>query len=229
MSCLKGVLIDFGNTIAHVNQEDDKKFNEEIASALADQGYERPVDEVTRVLNNAYRETTQGEVKDLEEFWRLFLRNLGIDGNLHLVNVLMELQNRHIPTIFRLYDGAFEVLSVLGKKYKLALVSNCAIGLSNVIEAMGLNEFFEAVVLSYEVGVRKPESRMYHEALKRLKLNPSECIFVSDEISDLEGARKIGLKTILVRQGERTIHGAKDPAFRAEFDCNHITEIVKYL
>ena len=47
--------------------------------------------------------------------------------------------------------------------------------------------------------------------------------------SDLEGAREVGLKTILVRQGEHTTHNAKDPNFKPEFQCNKISEILNFL
>jgi len=98
-----------------------------------------------------------------------------------------------------------------------------------VIEALGLNRFFESVILSYEVGAKKPETRIYLTALRTLKLKPEECIFVADEISDLEGARKIGLKTILVRQGPHTQHENKDPTFKPDYECSNIRELLKFL
>ena len=94
--------------------------------------------------------------------------------------------------------------------------------------------FFECIVLSYEVGVRKPDKRIYVEALQRLKLRPEECVFVSDAISDLEGARKLGLKTILIRQREYPFSfvregKAKDANFEPDFKCKHISQIIKCL
>ena len=77
--------------------------------------------------------------------------------------------------------------------------------------------------------MRKPDRRIYLEALKRIRLKPDECVFVSDEISDLEGAREVGLKTILVHQGPNTLQKAKDPNFKPDFQCNHISEITGLL
>jgi HAD superfamily hydrolase (TIGR01509 family) len=229
MSVLKGVLIDFGGTIAKTDEEDDRRFIEEIVSVLKGYGHEKTPDEVARTLHNGYRGSTKGEVRDLEEFWNLFSRNLSIPENPKLARELTGLQRGHLATVCQLYDGAIPVLSVLKRKYELALVSNCAIGLSDVIEALGLSHFFKAVVLSYEVGVRKPDRRIYLEALLRLRLNPDKCVFVADEISDLEGAREVGLKTILVRQSEMTLNNAKDPNFRPDFQCNRISEILEFL
>jgi FMN phosphatase YigB (HAD superfamily) len=57
----------------------------------------------------------------------------------------------------QLYDGVLSVLSALKAKYKLALVSNCRVGLAEVIDAVGLTPFFTSLVLSYQVGVGKPD------------------------------------------------------------------------
>ena len=87
----------------------------------------------------------------------------------------------------------------------------------------------ESIVLSYETGSLKPERQIYAEALERLGVEPEECVFVSDEISDLEGANEVGLKTLLVLQGQCTHHNVKDSNFRPDFECNYISEITKFL
>lgn len=180
-------------------------------------------------MDNAYYISSKGEVKDIYEFWKLLLKSLGISERSELIMDLTELRNRHVAKGFRLYDKVTPVLSGLKKRYKLALVSNCSVGLSDVLRAMGLIRFFECIILSYGVGGRKPDMRIYLETLRRPKLQPRECVFVADEISDLEGARNVGLKTILVRQGEQTTQNAKDPNFKQGFQCCNISEISKFL
>ena len=131
--------------------------------------------------------------------------------------------------LIKLYKDAILVITYLKKRYKLALVSNCSVGLSDVLKALGLDRFFEYMILSYEVKVKKPDRRIYLEALQKLNLDPEKCVFVADEISDLEGAREVGLKTFLIRQGPNTFHEAKDPNFYPDYQCNHISEITKFL
>jgi FMN phosphatase YigB (HAD superfamily) len=70
---------------------------------------------------------------------------------------------------------------------------------------------------------------MYLDTLQCLGLGADQCIFVADEISDLEGATEVGMKTILVRQGKHTFHEAKDQKFQPDFQCNRISEITKFL
>jgi len=226
---LKGVLIDFYWTIAYCDKDDGKLHREEIVKVLGRAGCATSYDEVSSVSDNTSRGATRGEIKDMHEFWRTFLRNLGISDQPALVQELKELRDRHLTKGIKLYDGTLRVLSDLKKKYRLALVSNCSVGLSEVIDAHGLTPFFDSIVLSYNAGVRKPEGRIYLKALEELELGPEACIFVADEISDLEGASEVGLRTLLVRQGDYIYRDAKDPAFKPDFQCDNISEITDFI
>jgi HAD superfamily hydrolase (TIGR01509 family) len=226
---LRGVLIDFGYTLAYLNEENVREYREELVSILNKYGYNVTLDDFVPILDNTYRRITRGEVKDICGFWKVLLENLGIRDTPTLIQELTELRKNHTPTRFRLYDDVISVLSALREKYKLALVSNCFVGLSDILKSLDLTRFFECIILSYEVSVMKPDRRIYLDALQRLKLRPEESVFVSDAISDLEGAREVGLKTMLIRQGKRTNQGAKDPNFKPDFQCKHISEIIDYL
>jgi putative hydrolase of the HAD superfamily len=131
--------------------------------------------------------------------------------------------------MWKLYPEVLETLTALKEKYQLALVSNCGLGTDKTIHALGLTGFFSCIILSYQVGVRKPDKRMYLKALKCLGLKAEECVFVADEISDLEGAREIGLETILVQQGLSTLKDAKNTTFEPDFQVNQISEVTKIL
>ena len=231
---LRGVLFDFGYTLAYPDEENVRRYREKLVSILMKYGYNKTLDDFVPVLESTYKNATKGRMKDICELWKALLKNLGIPERSTLVQELTELRKHHVATRLRLYDNVILVLSSLKKKYKLALVSNCFVGLSDILRALNLIHFFECIVLSYEVGVRKPGRRIYLEALQRLKLRPEECIFVSDAISDLEGARKLGLKTILIRQGEYPFSfvredKAKDANFEPDFKCKHISQIIKCL
>jgi putative hydrolase of the HAD superfamily len=102
-------------------------------------------------------------------------------------------------------------------------------GTREEINNLDLSKFFEHMSLSNEVGVRKPDKRIYLDTLKALTLEGHECIFVADEISDLEGARPLKMKTLLVRQGSNTYSEAKDPNFKPDLECKRISEITRFL
>ena len=80
---------------------------------------------------------------------------------------------------------------------RLALVSNVDASEMSAWPESPIREAFDAVVLSCEVGMAKPEPGIYLEACKRLGLRPSECMFVGDGGSqELSGARALGITTV---------------------------------
>jgi HAD superfamily hydrolase (TIGR01509 family) len=173
--------------------------------------------------------SNKGQIADFQKFWKLLLNDLEVKEQPELTQELEAAWKHHHHGLFQLYEGAVAVLTSLKREYAMALVSNCAIGLSDVIESLCLTGYFNCILLSYEVGVRKPDKRIYLEALNCLELEPDDCIFVADEISDLEGARRVGLKTMLVRQGSHPAHEAEDPTFKPDFECAKISEISSFL
>lgn len=225
----KGVLIDFGGTLAHVDELENRRYEEALVSTLKKYGCELHLRDLTSVLASTYVGSTKGELKTPQEFWSLVLRKLRIPAQPDLMSGLEAVRNSHVSGIWKLYDGVFAVLPILQKKYRLALVSNCAVGTDKLIGSLGLANFFSCTILSYQVGVRKPDKRMYLEALRCLELEAHECIFVADEISDLEGAGEIGLRTMLVRQGLNTFQEAKNMNFKPDFQISQISEITKFL
>jgi putative hydrolase of the HAD superfamily len=225
----KGVLVDFGGTLAFLDEMKNQQYDTALLSVLRKYGYTGPLEDLSSVLANIYLNSTTGELKTLQEFWSLMLRKLGMPEDPKLLVDLQEVSDNYATKMWKLYDGVLATLATLKEKYKLALVSNCAVGADKLIHSLGLDNFFRCNILSYQVGVRKPNKRMYCEALRCLKLEAKECVFVADEISDLEGAREIGLATILVRQGSSMFQEAKDVNFKPDFQISQIADVTKIL
>jgi HAD superfamily hydrolase (TIGR01509 family) len=225
----KGVLIDFGDTLAYLDDVEFKEYEKALVTTLKKCGYEIGLEDLASALASIYMKSSKGELRASQEFWNLMLAKLRIPDQSGLPELMQGVRNNHEAVMWKLYGEVPATLSNLRKKYKLALVSNCAAGTDKVIRSLGLADFFDCITLSYQVGVRKPDKRLYIEALNCLRLDANECVFVADEISDLEGAREIGLKTILVLQGQNTFEEAKDLSFKPDFQVNQISEVTKIL
>jgi putative hydrolase of the HAD superfamily len=64
---------------------------------------------------------------------------------------------------------------------------------------LGINRFFNAVLVSEEVGWRKPHTKIFEEALKRLEVTAEETVYVGDSpLEDIKGAKAAGMKTVFV-------------------------------
>jgi putative hydrolase of the HAD superfamily len=76
---------------------------------------------------------------------------------------------------------------------RLAVVSNWDISLHGHLAELDLVHFFDAVVCSADVGIEKPDPRIFARALERLGARPERTIHVGDGRSDAEGARAAGI------------------------------------
>jgi putative hydrolase of the HAD superfamily len=68
-----------------------------------------------------------------------------------------------------------------------------------------LEELFDAVVLSGEVGLHKPQPKIFHLSAERIGVAPEECVFVDDLRENCEGAEAVGMKAILHRGSAGTL------------------------
>jgi putative hydrolase of the HAD superfamily len=66
-------------------------------------------------------------------------------------------------------------------------------------------ELFDAVVISAEVGLRKPDREIFLLAADRIGVPPEECVFVDDLLHNADGARAVGMEAVVHRSAEFTI------------------------
>ena len=81
---------------------------------------------------------------------------------------------------------------------RTAIVSNCDHSTRPIVDELGLEREADAVVLSFEVGVAKPDPRIYQAALDALAARPEEAVFVDDQAAYCEGAEAIGIRSFLI-------------------------------
>lgn len=89
------------------------------------------------------------------------------------------------------------VLSALKERYALGLVSNFYGNLPAVLDGYGLSEFFDAIIESTSVGIRKPSPAIYALGLERMGAVAQETVIIGDSFSkDILPGAKLGCKTI---------------------------------
>jgi putative hydrolase of the HAD superfamily len=66
------------------------------------------------------------------------------------------------------------------------------------VEKNGISQYFQFILMSSQIGVRKPDSRIFHMAAEKLGVLPGECAYVGDTISrDVRGVRNAGLAMMI--------------------------------
>jgi epoxide hydrolase-like predicted phosphatase len=68
----------------------------------------------------------------------------------------------------------------------------------------GWDDMFDAIIISGEVGMRKPEARIYHYAADAVGLDVRECVFVDDMSVNIKAAVELGMIGVLHREYEAT-------------------------
>lgn len=102
-----------------------------------------------------------------------------------------------------------EALRELRKDYRVCLLSNTnPIMMGSKIaeefrqEGLELNDYFDAVITSYEAGCCKPEKPIFDYAERVGDLVPAETLFFDDSQANVDAARSYGFKAVLVRPGD---------------------------
>jgi putative hydrolase of the HAD superfamily len=99
---------------------------------------------------------------------------------------------------------ALDILKQLRSKFKLAVICNATTAtlerVREILKDVGILDFFDAVVVSTDVGCSKPDERIFRIALEKLGVEPNEAIMVGNRIStDILGGNKTGMKTVLLK------------------------------
>lgn len=95
--------------------------------------------------------------------------------------------------------------------YLLGVLSNATASTKEEIRKNGGYDDFDFVILSSEVGSKKPDATIFEAALKKLPgIKPNEVVFLDDRETATIAAAKLGLKTILVKDHAKAIREIED-------------------
>jgi len=100
----------------------------------------------------------------------------------------------------RLFDDVLPTLATLHHRgVALGLISNWDQAVTTFCQELGIGQYLDFILSSHEVGVEKPDVRIFEEALRRAAVRPVEAMHVGDQYhSDVVGARRAGIRPVLL-------------------------------
>lgn len=106
----------------------------------------------------------------------------------------------HMLEYVSVYEDTIDVLEYLKSKYKLAILTNGAKKPQRgKVKLSGIEHYMDYVIASGEIGIAKPDVRIYQHVCNNLNIEPHEAVFIGDTFStDLLGAYKVGMKPIWI-------------------------------
>ncbi|MEV0996728.1 HAD family phosphatase [Nonomuraea sp. NPDC050202] len=198
-----GVLIDWGGVLTTSLSDSIARW---IAADRIDA--DRYYTVMREMIDHAYRggdgesvvhALERGEIDGAAFERDLAARLLTVDGVPPVAEGLLERMFAGFERVEAMYDMLRDVRS---NGVRTCLLSN---SWSNTYPRDDWDEVFDAVVISGEVGMRKPEPRIFEHALGRIGLAGAECVFVDDIEANIDAARALGIAGIHHRDAATTI------------------------
>ncbi len=223
----KAVLLDFDHTLL----DSDTSETEAYTRTLRNQGVVDPMSHFAtykRINLGLWAAVERGELLPTDvraKRFELLMEELGVAADIE------QMANDFVvgfATHGDLYPGVIDVLESLTDRVRLCLITN---GLSEVqrprIERLGIEKYFDAIVVSAEVGVTKPGAAIFDIAFERLG-NPAraEVLIVGDSLSsDIKGGADYGIDTCWYNPNGKT----PGPEDRVTYEIKTLRDVLKLI
>lgn len=137
-----------------------------------------------------------------QEAWRRTLSACGCEDPA-VARAAREAHMRHLGKSLRLYPDALALLPSLRRRYSLALITNGASDTQRAsLRMLGIEHAFDAVVVSGEIGVAKPDPAIFQVALRDLGVEPEQVWHIGDDpLTDVAGAHAAGITAVWLNRG----------------------------
>lgn len=193
---IRAVCFDFGGVLMRTV---DPSPRQRLAEALG-----LPLETLVGVIfeSESARQASLGQIR-VEEHWQWVMQALNLPPQ----------EAESIATAFFQGDEIdvelVNFIRSLRPAYRTAMISNAWSDLRDFITRQKIADAFDEIVVSAEVGIMKPDPRIYHLALQRLGIAPQEAVFVDDFRENVEAARAIGMHAVHFVQPQAALQELK--------------------
>jgi HAD superfamily hydrolase (TIGR01509 family) len=193
---VRGVLFDMGDVLY-----DATVWRRWLAQLLGHLGMPADYCQLFRLWDAAFLEDVHRGLRDYDEAFRAFLAELGLShGQVDEVVAASAARRRELADSLRPLPGVRSgVRRLHAAGYCLGVLSDSeapASRLRDRLTLLGLNECFAVVLSSVELGRTKPDPLCYQAGLSALGLPAGETAFVGHDALELQGAARLGMRTI---------------------------------
>jgi epoxide hydrolase-like predicted phosphatase len=193
---IRAVFIDFGGVILRTEEKGPRMRQAERLGMTS-----RDLEKIIFESESSQRAST-GEIPE-EAHWQAVAKALGVSRQ----------ESDKITAEFFSGDRAdatlLEFLRSLRPERKVGLISNAWSGLRAFITSQRFEDVFDEMIISAEIGLMKPDPRIYHLALEKLGVRPEESVFLDDVLVNVEAARSLGMTGIHFTQPDKALDELK--------------------
>lgn len=220
---IKAIIFDIDNTLIDF-VERKKLVIQETVKAMIDAGVNEKFEGLHKDFSDFYWKTGIENQKILQKYLK---QKFGkVDYRILAYAILA--YRKASTGLLRPYPGAKSVLiSLKNKGIKMAVLSDAPrLEAYLRICSVGLDDFFDVIMTKDDTKSLKPRSRGFKMVLKKLNVQPEECIMIGDNLyRDIDGAKKLGMKTVLAKYGFVESHPENKSEVKADFVAERITDL----
>ena len=208
MTEIKAVITDYIGTLTNARKYSLETSRRKLHRILTEAGFETPLDAFLTEYSKAHEKYRVIRYKKLREVTNAVwvseaLNAIGYETNAEdpRIKVALNVFFQDYVDTLELRPYAKSLLRNITENCKLGLVSNFTYApvIYASLRKLGINQFFNAVVVSEDTGWRKPHKRIFQTALQRLQATAEETVYIGDSpLEDIEGAKTAGIKTVFV-------------------------------
>lgn len=194
----KWLLVDIGDVLLLKKRDRSKSFVELLTEEL-----KVPL-ELAQEINKAHYSTMDIKYIAEEDFIATLKKDLGYEAPSDIYSYFARAYATQVHPNTEFLHFLDEVRS-LG--IKTAVLSNTIAIYTQIQEEAGISQKdgFDPILYSWEVEMRKPDTEIFELALQKLDADPDEVVFIDDKYEHLQGARQVGLRTLLFENTESAI------------------------
>jgi len=157
------------------------------------------LNELTEIFNGKLSLAAQrGEISP-EELWQALARQWGLPPE----------RAEWLATRFwegvRIDTDLVDWLRQRRRRYRTGLLSNAWSDLRALLERLGVADAFDAMVISAEEHLMKPDPAIYRLILERLGVEPAQAVFVDDRLENVRAAHELGIRTVHFRHRDQAL------------------------
>jgi len=213
---LRAVVFDLGGTLVHHSTDFDKLIksaHQSMRDYLVREGMAVELDDVAKVSNEVYSTYSSFAEKSFIELdarilYSAILYKLNIADYSDQGLITGTINSFYGPIVddYHIFNDVKDVLGELADDgLRLGLVTNnhSTDFHLRLLGKFDLEKFFDAIVVSSELGVRKPHKRAFLHCLRELGVKGVNALFVGDDpLQDIQGAKNAGMRCIWVKRKE---------------------------
>ncbi len=214
---IEAIFLDVGNTLRVVIE--DREFMVQARKDLMTLvGAKEPEESFFETLETRWKtyrtqsKSTLLEASEKELWTKWLLPDYPVEMIAPLAGKLTRLWRDHDGRRVPRPDAKATILELHRRGYLLGIIANTITEteIPDWMEAEGLSCYFETVILSSKIRIRKPNPEIYWEAARRIGVEPARCAYVGDNpIRDVEGTQAAGFGMMILMLEPATL--AKEP------------------